>query len=394
MFGFQRLFPGLLPLFVLAHFAHHLLSAIPVPLLPMIRNEFFLDYTKSGLLISAFSLSYGIGQLPAGWLTDRIGPRILITMSLCGVALAGLLVGFSKTYLMILVLIALMGVMGGGYHPAAPPIISAIVEQKNRGRALGLHMIGGAASYFVAPIIATTIASQWGWRVSFRGLAIPTFAFGAVLYVLLGRQGQKDQGEPGKDSGEEDPAKAAGRVRRLVLFIILGTVTAAVFVSVMSFIPLYLVDQFGVNEKTAGALLGVVYSAGLWVGPLAGYLSDRLGRIPMMLGVSFFGGPVIFLLNVVPYGWGFFALLVAIGIVIYVRMPVAESYIIGQTSERNRSTILGIFYFSAMEGGGILTSVMGYLIDHLGFSLSFTIAGALSILVTSVCSVWLWGSRD
>ncbi len=113
-----------------------------------------------------------------------------------------------------------------------------------------------------------------------------------------------------------------------------------------------------------------------------------------MLGVSFFGGPVIFLLNVVPYGWGFFALLVAIGIVIYVRMPVAESYIIGQTSERNRSTILGIFYFSAMEGGGVMTSVMGYLIDHLGFSLSFTITGASLILVTSVCSIWLWRSRD
>ncbi len=360
----------------------------------MIRNEFALDYTQSGLVISAFSLSYGIGQLPAGWLSDRIGPRILITISLCGVALAGLLVGLSKIYVMILIFIALMGVLGGGYHPSAPPIISSLVEQKNRGRALGFHMIGGSASYFISPIIATAIASQWGWRGSFIALAVPTFVFGTVLYVLLGQQEQKDEADYIKNSGEEDLPPATGRARRLLFFIILSTSTGAIFVSVISFIPLYLVDNFHISEKTAGALLGLIYSAGLWAGPLAGYLSDRLGRVPMMLAVCFVGGPVIYLLSLVPYGWGFFALLITIGIIIYVRMPVAESYIVGQTTARNRSTILGIYYFSAMEGGGVLTSAMGYLIDHLGFSLSFFIASAFLLLITSFCSIWLWGSRD
>ena len=61
---------------MLAHFGHHLLTALPVPLLPMIRDDFGLDYTQSGLVITAFSLAYGIGQLPAGWLADRIGTRV------------------------------------------------------------------------------------------------------------------------------------------------------------------------------------------------------------------------------------------------------------------------------------------------------------------------------
>ena len=48
-----------------------LIKAIPytvliVPLLPFIRNYFALDYTQAGLVISAFTLSYGVGQLPAG----------------------------------------------------------------------------------------------------------------------------------------------------------------------------------------------------------------------------------------------------------------------------------------------------------------------------------------
>jgi MFS family permease len=338
-----------------------------MPLLPMIRNEFALDYTQSGLVISAFSLSYGLGQLPAGWLTDRIGPRILIAVSLCGVGIAGLLVGLSRIYTMILVFISLMGLLGGGYHPAAPPIISTLVENRNRGKALGFHMIGGSASYFISPIIATSIASTWGWRGSFIGIAAPTILFGVVLYVLLARRELKQKLEGGRSRDREDTSTDAGRTRRLIFFIVLSTFTAALFVSVISFIPLYLVDTFHVAEETAGALLGVCYSAGLWVGPLAGYLSDRLGRIPMMLAVSFLGGPIIYLLNIVPYGWGFFALLVGIGMAIYVRMPVAESYIVGQTSPHNRSTILGIYYFSAMEGGGILTPAMGYLIDHFGF---------------------------
>ena len=98
---------------MLAHFGHHLLTALPVPLLPMIKDDFALDYTQSGLVISAFTLSYGIGQLPAGWLADRIGRRILIAIGICGVALAGLIIGISHTYIMLIIFLALMGVMGG-----------------------------------------------------------------------------------------------------------------------------------------------------------------------------------------------------------------------------------------------------------------------------------------
>ncbi|MFC1930244.1 MFS transporter, partial [Chloroflexota bacterium] len=155
----HSLFKGLLPLFILAHFAHHLVNALPVPMLPMIRSEFSLDYTRSGFVISAFQLSYGIAQLPSGWLADRIGAPIVMTISICGVAVAGILIGLSQTYIMLLVFMLLMGVLGGGYHPASSPLISAMVEPQKRGRALGLHVVGGSASFFLSPIIAASIAA-------------------------------------------------------------------------------------------------------------------------------------------------------------------------------------------------------------------------------------------
>ena len=387
-------FSGMLPLFMLAHFSHHLLTALPTPLLPMIRSEFALDYTGAGLVLSAFTLSYGIGQLPAGWLADHVGRRIMITIGICGVALAGLVVGLSQTYIIMVVFLALMGLLGGGYHPAAPPLITASVEPKKRGRTLGLHTTGGSASFFLAPLMAAAIATIWGWRGPFIVLAIPTIIFGIVFYVLLGQRVATKKTEHRIASSHKEAPPTPGRVRRLASFIILSSFAWSVIFSVISFIPLFLVDHFGTSEQTAAALIAVIYSAGFWAAPLGGYLSDRLGRVPVILAACFIAGPAIYLLNLVPYGLGFGAVLVLIGMLLYVRMPVSEAYIIGQTSERNRSTILGIYYFSGMEGGGVLTPVMGYLIDHLGFYASFTIAATSLVVVTLVCSIWLWGSRD
>jgi len=385
---------GLLPCFVVAHFVHHLLTALPIPLLPLIRSDYALDYTLSGWVVSAFNLAYGIGQLPAGWLADRIGPRIIITVGICGVALAGLFVGLSQSFGMLLFFLALMGFLGGGYHPASPPLIAASVEAKTRGRALGLHTIGGGASYFLAPIIGTAIAVYWGWRGSFIWLAGPTIIFGLLFYFILRRHGNsqaagvKASSSPAMDAPPEDSN------RNLAIFIFLSTFTGAVIFATISFIPLFLVDHFGFAKERAGAFFALIYSAGLWVSPIGGYLSDRWGRIPLILGVCFFAGPVIFALPFAPGQWGVLTLLLLIGVIIYVRMPVSESYIIRYTSPHNRSTILGLYFFGSMEGGGILTPVAGYLIDHYGFAVSFTISGALLLAVTFICSLLLRGSRD
>ncbi|MFC1870499.1 MFS transporter [Chloroflexota bacterium] len=384
----------MLPLFILGHFAHHLLTALPVPLSPMIRSEFALNYTQVGLVISAFTLSNGIGQMPAGWIADHIGPRIVITMGICGVAVAGLLVGLSQTYVMMMVFLALMGVMAGGYHPAAPPLIAASVKPEHRGRALGLHIIGGSLSFFTAPLIASAITPIWGWRGAFIGLSVPAVIFGVIFYIILGRLMVSRKAKPGITGTQSEVPSTPGRLRRLTIFIILATATRAVVYSVMSFIPLFLVDKFSVAEETAARWIALIYFVGIFASPIGGYLSDRWGRVPLILATCFAVGPAIYLLNIAPYPWGIAIILLVIGIFIYVRMPVSEAYIVSHTSERNRSTVLGIFYFSGMEGGGILMPVIGYLADHIGVYLTFTIAGAVVVAVTAICSIWLWGKPD
>lgn len=379
---------------MLAHFGHHLVSGILTPLMPMIRNDLGLNYTQAGVVISAFALTGGVSQLPAGWLADHIGPRIVVSVGISGVALAGVLVGLSQTYTMLIVFLVLMAVLGGGYHPAAATAISSSVQPEIRGRALGSHLIGGSASNFIAPLLAAAIALVWGWRGSYIALAIPTIVLGIALYVLLGRQTGMKKAEDKAISIDDEAPPAPHRLRRLILFLILSISVGALMHSVRAFIPLYIVDNFGVREEAAAALVSLISFAQMFGGPLGGYLSDRVGSIQVMLIASFLTGPVIYLFSSVPYGLGFGASLILMGLINSTRMPTSEAYLISESPTRRRSTILGIYYFTGREIGGLLTPVMGYLIDRFGFSSSFNIVSAALAAVTLVSSIFLWGSRE
>ena len=381
-------------LFALAHFCHHVIAALLQPLLPFIRDEFILDYEQAGWVVSAYTLAYGISQLPAGWLADRIGTRILILVGISGVALCGLMVGLSPTYIMMVVFLVLLGVTGGGYHPSASPLVSASVEPQNQGQALGLHQIGGTASFFLTPLIASGIAIALGWRGTFIVLAIPTIAFGIVLYLLLGRRGYTRKDEPQAPTSYTETPTTPGHLRRLIPFIIMGSVLQVSIFTAISFVPLFVVDEFGISKGVAAALFSLVHFAGLWAGPIGGYLSDRLGKVPVMMVASFLAGPIIYSLSQVSIGWSISLVLLFIGICMYIGMPVTEAYVISHTSERNRSTILGIYYFASRGGPGLTMPVMGYLIDQFGFGTSYTIVGAVLFAIVLVCSLFLWGSRD
>jgi len=393
------MFSGVTWLFVLAHFSHHVITALVVPLLPFIRNDFGLDYTQAGLVISAFTLSYGIAQMPAGWLADRLGPHKLITLSITGVAAAGLLVGLSHAYSWMIFFLILMGLAGGGYHPSAPPLISASVRPENRGFALGCHVVGGSASYFLSPLIGAYIATLVSWRGSFIALAIPTIIFGIIFHIVLGRRLAFDRTAEKTVESPVERHRTPRVFRSIVAFIVLSTSTSAIMTSTIAFIPLLMVDQYYFSERTAAALMAVVYSTGLWAAPLGGYLSDRLGRIPVVLTVCFISGPVIFMLNLIPAGTGagtvlLVILLLIIGSIIMIRMPVSEAYIVGEIPRQHRSTVLGVYYFCSIEGGGVLTPVMGMLIDHFGFYFGFSIAGAVIMVMTLICSFFLRTTRN
>jgi MFS family permease len=392
-FNLFRRYSALLYFLVIAHFSHHLLTALLVPLMPFIRDDFTLDYAHAGLLVTAFTVAYGISQLPAGWLADRIGQRTLITIGISGVAISGLLIGLAPNYIALAALLILLGIMAGGYHPAAAPLVSALVTPESRGRALGIHQIGGSASYFVTPLIAVALAGIMGWRGSFVGLAIPVTVVGIILYVLLARQRYQGKIEGKVGESEVEKPSALGTRKRLLTFLTLAIVSEMAIWAVIAFVPLFLVDQFGIGEELAGVLLALVYSGGLWAAPLGGYLCDRWGRVPMIIVTSIAAGIVIYLLTLVVYGWAMLALFVALGMSAFFLIPISEAYLITRAPAHNRSTILGIYYVGSIGGPGFIAPIIGHFIDKSGFDISFTMVGVILIAITLCCSVFLWGDR-
>ncbi|MFC2014302.1 MFS transporter, partial [Chloroflexota bacterium] len=115
---------------------------------------------------------------------------------------------------------------------------------------------------------------------SFIGLAITTMVFGIVVYLLLGRRIGTKRAEQrmidGHDKNNKLPFTPV-RLRHLVVFLIVSTFNHAVILSIIAFIPLFMIDNFGIGKETAAILLAIIYSAGLWASPLGGYLSDRFG---------------------------------------------------------------------------------------------------------------------
>ena len=383
-----------LPFFILAHAAHHLLTALPQPLLPYMQQEFGLNYTRSAAITSAFALSSGAAQLPSGILADRLGPTILITIGILGVAIAGLFVGLSQTYTMLIVFMVLMGIAAGGYHPASTPLISMSVPVHQRGRALGWHLIGGNASFFLAPIVAGGIAAVLGWRGAYLAMAIPTAVMGIFFFIYLNRRYGRMQVEAMKKRQTSEQPPQPGYKRRLWAFMIMMVLGGGAGASVRAFLTLYMVNDLGASKEVAAMALSIIFSSGLWAGPVGGWLSDRFGSTKVIIATGVLNGLLIFALKEASLGMGLWVVLWVMGVNQAIRFPVTEVFIMHQAPAKRRSTIYGIYYSTMQYTGAIFAPILGVLIDRYGFNAVFTISAVAVTLVAVVTAFFIWDARD
>jgi MFS transporter, FSR family, fosmidomycin resistance protein len=388
-------FLGSLPWFIMAHFGHHLLTALPGPLLPAIRSEFSLNYTQASLVTTVFALASGAGQLPAGWFADRFSPIVLIAIGTLGVAVGGILVGLSQTYVMLLVCLLLMGVMTGGYHPASTPLILASVDKEHRGKALGLHLIGGNSSFFIAPLVAGPILAVWGWRGSFLALAAPTAIFGLIFYFYLTRKSGRMHIEAAKKKMESDRPPQPGYQRRLIAYLAMMILAGGAGMTVQAFLSLYIVDVLGASNAKAAMLMSILFIPGLIGAPfLGGYISDKIGTVKVIIATSLISGLIIFAINSFSLGIWFYITLFIMGLNMALRMPVTEVFIMSQTPVQHRSTIFGVYYFTMQYTGAIFAPIMGGLITKYGFSSMFTFSAIAVTGISLVTSIFIWDAKD
>ena len=153
-----------------------------------------------------------------------------------------------------------------------------------------------------------------------------------------------------------------------------------------------MVDVLGASEEQGAALLSIAYFGGIWGGPLGGYLSDRLGRIPVIIAVGLISGPAIYLLTHVSLGVSLYAVLLLMGTTMHAGMPVVESYIISHVSPQKRSTVLGAYYMVS-RGGPAIAFLLGYLVDTYQFFITLSGVSIAMLAVAIICTALLWRKR-
>jgi MFS family permease len=299
---------------------------------------------------------------------------------------------------MFLAFLMLMGILSGGYHPAATPLISASVEPRHRGKALGFHLVGGNAAFFITPIIAAGILGAFGeesgWRYSYLILAIPTVVFGLIFLLYLTKRGGKAHVASVKQQIQEEKPPQPGYKRRLIAFLVMMVVGGGIGMSVLPFLVLYMTDELGASETTAAGLMSIVFSAGLWGGPVGGFISDKVGSVRVIIITGVLSGLFIFAFKWVELGFGLYLVLFIHGVNMALRMPVTEVFIMTQAPAKHRSKIFGVYYSTMQYTNAIFAIPGGYLLDKFGFDTMFTVA-AIGISATAIITAFfIYDAKD
>ncbi len=154
-----------------------------------IAQEFHLSNIQLGGVFSAFLIGYAAAQAPAGWLADRIGPRLILLIGVIWWAVFTSLITVISPKLSSIFLVAAgirfcLGVGEAVVYPASNCIVASWMPSSERGRANGLIFSGVGFGAGVTPPLITYIMMHYGWRASFWCSAGLGLMVGAIWFVV------------------------------------------------------------------------------------------------------------------------------------------------------------------------------------------------------------------
>ncbi len=383
----------------------HTYSIFLSPLNEEMRRFFQAD-TVSAITSfkTTYLIIYALSNLLFGVLTNRISARLTLTigMTVNGIAIAAFgLIPPDQIGLMHL-LWALAALGGGTYHPVANVLITRLYPIR-KGWALGITGIGSGAGFAFGPVFTGLLTGLLGF--SWQEVA---FTFGlaglvAALSVLIAVRDLPSASAAAvpvpAPSAAAEPAGPAAPLRTSVasrppipgtamglfmFFIVTAVATREIAMwSAIDVADFYLTASRGMTGRTAWYLF-LMYIPAMIIQPLAGTLSDTLGR--RTLAVAAFGihSLSFFLIIWLPGGLLFLPFLI-MGVGQNASVPVVEALVGDVTTPRNRGFYYGIYVTSVMGLGALGPLLSGLLIDGLGgtreaYRICLTILGILPLI--------------
>jgi MFS family permease len=369
-YGYILVFAG----FAVLLSAYGMLYSFGIFLRPLLQDLGLSRAAVSGAYSLCFFLS-GALSISAGWLNDRIGPRIVISCSGILIGSGYLLLSRTNTGMELYLYYGLL--VGTGMSGGIAPVLSTITRwfAKNRGLMTGFAVAGVGTGTLIMPIVADGSISAFGWRFSF-------FLLGTILFLIIVVLAQLFVRDPMSKGlvpyGSEDPMndvsnrrpndislRNAYRDAQLWILFALYACSGFVIQVTLVHITIYAISS-GVSARS-GALLLSFIGVGSLVGRIfGGGASDRFGSKPVMITASLSMAILFFLLllshntpALVLFA-GFFGLVYG---EILCLMPILPAELFGL---RNHGAILGIITFASTLGGGLGPVAAGAMYDLYG----------------------------
>lgn len=350
---------------------------IVAPVIPVFAREFGVGRTAAAAVVSAFAfmrLAFG----PAGgWLVNRFGERLVLATGIGIVALSSLLTGLSQSYGQMLLLRGVGGVGSVMFTVGATSRLLATVAPHQRGQANGVYYSGFLIGGVSGPIL--------GGLLGDAHLRLPFFVYAGTLTVagaiaLLFLAGPTPAGA-GDDPSLPPPVTLRQALRqpayRAALTVNVGTGWAIYGVR-GSLVPLFVSEVLGRGPLLTGTglFVGSIFQVlALWP---AGRLADRAGRRPLMIFGTAAGMTAATVLALWQSVGSFLVAMACLGLAA-ASLGVAPAAVVGDIVSGRGGTVIAAFGMASDVGtvaGPLVTGTLAESSYPAGFAATAVVLAA------------------
>jgi predicted MFS family arabinose efflux permease len=354
------------------------------PLLHVIASDFGATVPMVAIIITAFTLPYGLNQLILGPIGDKFGKLRVLLGALVAYAVATGACAFAGDLAQLTVLRAFAGAASGGLIPVALAYIGDAVPYDLRQLTLSRFLTGAVLAQVLAGPIGGMFGEYIGWRGVFVLLSALAVGVGAVLAWRI--RGLPDRRSTLATFNSANYVRLLRKPlsRRLLLA---GLVDGMVLGGAFPFIAPFLREAFDLSYGVIGLLLAC-FGVGAWIYTrFAGRIIRALAE-PGMVGVGgllMASGLALGTLLTVP--WAFVGVEVMLGLGFMMLHGVLQARATEMLPEA-RATAVSSFVVMLFMGQSLGALAMGVLIAAFDYRLSFQI-NAMLVLGFTVWLRWL-----
>ena len=361
---------------------------IIIPIFPFYIESLGMAGIELGALAASFALSRIILAGPMGKISDRVGRKPIMILSLFGFAFSNIVYAYATNVIVMITARALEGAVSAGFFPAATAFISDVTTKENRGTAMGYLSMGNMVGFVVGPALGGFLAQFLGIRMPFILAAVATLGTMVLVLILVKEPVRKSV----KESMPKIPVREVlGRARACY-----GALGIAMFANMFALgilevaFMLDAVINIGVQPYEIGIFFGILGITMMFGNIGFGKLSDIRGRkwlivIGSMIGA---GSLVLFM-----FAHDVIALYVA-GVVLSIGMsmrgPAIQALIADITDPSAYGVVMGVFGAVSNSAYTVGPLIGGQIFDDTGSAaLSLLIAGGVSVVGGVVAGVFL-----